>query len=335
MQTRLTGSRYHVLLRSLVLLFAVIAVPDASADWFKRTLDVMGTRVQVELWQQDEVKAQACIDKVFAEMHRIDALMSPYKPDSEVSLINAGAGSKAIAVSEEVYDLLQRSVAISAMSGGAFDITFSSVGYYYDYRQKLQPDEELIRQKLDAINYKNLQLKDRTVHFARAGMRIDLGGIAKGHAVDNAIEILKQCDVQQALVSAGGDSRILGDRQGRPWMIGIRHPRDSAAVALSMPLTDSAMSTSGDYERFFIAGDERIHHIINPKTGRSADRSWSATVIGPRATVTDALSTTLFVLGADRGLELIETLDGIDAIIIDASGVVHYSSGLMDPAEKN
>ena len=163
-------------------------------------------------------------------------------------------------------------------------------------------------------------------------MSIDLGGIAKGYAVDRAIHILQKCGIQQALVSAGGDSKILGDKQGRPWMIGIQHPRKKQAVALSIPLTDTAISTSGDYERFFLSNDERIHHIINPQTGKSAKQSWSATVIGPDAITTDALSTTIFILGAEKGLKLINSLDNIDAIIIDSSGVVHYSSGLENPA---
>ena len=134
------------------------------------------------------------------------------------------------------------------------------------------------------------------------------------------------------MVSAGGDSRIIGDREGRPWIIGIQHPRDPDGIALRLPLSDSAVSTSGDYQRYFIDNGERIHNIINPKTGRSASASWSTTVIGPDAMTTDALSTTIFILGAVKGLALVESLAGIDAIIIDSNGKVHYSSGFQDPA---
>jgi thiamine biosynthesis lipoprotein len=162
-------------------------------------------------------------------------------------------------------------------------------------------------------------------------VRIDLGGIAKGYAVDRAIDITRDCGIERAMISAGGDSRIIGDRGGRPWMIGIRHPRDSSGIALRLPLSDSAISTSGDYERFFIADGKRVHHIIDPDTGRSAGASWSATVIGPDALTTDALSTTIFILGAADGLALIESLDGFDAIVIDSGGKVHYSSGFQVP----
>ncbi|MBC8209725.1 MAG: FAD:protein FMN transferase [Gammaproteobacteria bacterium] len=304
----------------------------AGADWYKQSLDVMGTRVNVELWHSDPRQAERCTDRVFAEMQRIDRLMSPYKENSEVSRINRLAATEAVKVSAELFSLLQKSIAFSELSNGAFDISFASVGYYYDYRKKQQPSAQTIQQQLPAINYKNLLLQQQTVRFAKPGMRIDLGGIAKGYAVDRSILLLQQCGIQQALVSAGGDSRILGDHQGRPWMIGIQHPRQEQQIALSIPLSDSAISTSGDYERYFLSGNERIHHIINPKTGTSAHTAWSASVMGPDATTTDALSTTLFILGPEQGLKLINALDEIEAVIIDANGVVHYSSGLIDPA---
>ena len=169
------------------------------------------------------------------------------------------------------------------------------------------------------------------IRFGNDAVRINLGGIAKGYAIDRAADIIGQCGITQAMVSAGGDSRIIGDRKGRPWVIGIKHPRDPEAIAIRLPLTESAISTSGDYERFFIENGNRVHHIINPATGRSATSSWSATVVGPDALTTDALSTTLFILGAVEGLALIETLEGIDAIIIDSDGKVHYSSGFEAP----
>ena len=168
-------------------------------------------------------------------------------------------------------------------------------------------------------------------HLAMKTPKIDLGGIAKGYAVDNGIKILQTCGIQNALVSAGGDSRILGDKKGRPWVMGVRHPRDKNKVVVSIPLSDSAISTSGDYERYFIEGDKRYHHIIKPSTGQSADLTWSASVLANNAVTSDALSTTLFVLGTEKALELINTLDDIEAIVIDTKGKMFYSSGLMPP----
>jgi thiamine biosynthesis lipoprotein len=259
--------------------------------------------------------------------------MSPYKPNSELSRINQRAAGETVQISEEMFNLLKQSLRMSQMSKGAFDITFSSVGHLYNYREGVKPTDQEIQKSLESINFRHVLLDEtnRSVRFARPGVRIDLGGIAKGYAVDNGIAILANCGIKGGLVSAGGDSRILGDRGNRPWMMGVRHPRKKDGVAVVLPLSNTAISTSGDYERFFVEDGKRYHHIISPQTGKSISTTWSATVIGPDATTTDALSTTVFVLGPEKGLQLIESLAGIDAVIIDAQGQMHYSSGLMPP----
>ena len=326
---RLYNTSFALHFISLLLLIGI--APIVQAEWLKQQQDIMGTRVTVELWSKDKALALHCSQSAFDEMHRIDRLMSPYKEHSELSRVNRDAFKNPVKVSNELYRLINQSLRISALSQGAFDITFASIGYFYDYRLHKQPDPLTIAEKLPAVNYQQLNVTNQSIQFNQSGMRIDLGGIAKGYAVDRAIEQLKICGINQAMVSAGGDSRILGDHQGREWMIGIQHPRQKGEVALSIPLSDTAISTSGDYERFFLSSGQRIHHIINPKTGKSADKSWSATVIGGDATTTDALSTTVFILGAQKGLELINSLDGFEAIIIDATAVTHYSSGLQRP----
>jgi thiamine biosynthesis lipoprotein len=307
------------------------AQSPALAAWQQQQRDMMGTRVSVELWHDDDEVAATCSARVFSEMDRIDALMSTYRDDSEVSRINHNASIEAVRVSDELLYLLRRSIHFSEVSAGAFDITYASIGYAYDYRKQQRPSDQVVAQKLPAIDYRHIELREGKVRFNNSAVRIDLGGIAKGYAVDRAIDILQQCGIGMAMVSAGGDSRIIGDRDGRPWVIGIRHPRDPQGIALRLPISDSAISTSGDYERFYVENGERVHHIINPSTGRSAGGSWSATVTGPDAMTTDALSTTIFILGAVEGLALVESLEGIDAIIIDGNGKVHYSSGFQEP----
>lgn len=326
----------YVARRTACLLFLLtLPVSEIQAEWYKHAENIMGTRVHVELWHADALQAGACSQLVISEMHRIDALMSPYKKDSEISMVNRDAALAPVKISEEFFELLVRAQTFSKLSHGAFDITFASIGRHYDYRaQKLPGNDEIARQ-LANIDFHNLILQNSSVAFTRPGVKIDLGGIAKGYAVDRAIQIVKQCGIQSALVSAGGDSRILGDKNGRPWMMGIQHPRKKQQVALVLPLSNSAISTSGDYERFFLRNGERIHHIINPTTGTSAKNSWSASVIGPDATSTDALSTTLFILGAQEGIKLINSLQDIDAVIIDSRGVIHYSSGLLNPQNSN
>lgn len=318
----------------LLLLAIVILQSQAIAGWHQQQRDMMGTRISVELWHEDASVAADCSEKVFTEMRRIDALMSSYKDDSELSYINNNAAINAVEISAEMMHLIRKSIHFSEISQGAFDITYASVGYAYDYRKRQQPDDASISEKLPAIDYHHIMISGNKVKFGNAAVRINLGGIAKGYAVDRAVDIVSQCGITGAMVSAGGDSRIIGDREGRPWVIGIQHPRNPEGIALRLPIGESAISTSGDYERFFIENGNRVHHIINPSTGRSATASWSATVIGPNALATDALSTSIFILGAIDGIAMIESLEGFDAIVIDNGGKVHYSSGFEDPEAK-
>lgn len=305
---------------------------SAFAQWLTGEEAIMGTAIRVELWSDDKAAGEAAIAAVMGEMHRIDREMSPYKPESELSRINREAAERPVSISQEMFDILSRSIEFSKLSGGAFDITFSSVGYMYDYRHRIKPTDKEIERALPGINYRHLQLdaKKRTVKFARAGVRIDLGGIGKGYAVDNGIALLKKRGITQAIVTAGGDSRVLGDRGGRPWMVGIRDPRRKDNVVAVVPLINSAISTSGDYERYFEVDGVRYHHIINPKTGRSATGVHSVSVVGPDATTTDGLTKPVFILGPEKGLRLIESIPGADAVIIDANGEMFYSSGLQN-----
>ena len=304
-----------------------------QAEWLYREEDIMGTRCAVEIWATDRAAGNAAMEAVMADMRRIDALMSTYKPDSEISRVNANAAREPVAITAELFGLLQTAQQYSALSKGAFDITYASVGYLYDYRQHFHPDEKSIAAALPTVDYRQLKLDaaNRTVSFGKPGMRIDLGGIAKGYAVDRGIEILKARGFTHAMVNAGGDTRVSGDRFGKPWVVGIRHPDRKDEVALRIPLTDAAFSTSGDYERFFDEGGVRYHHIIDPKTGHSPHAVRSVTIIASNATRTDGLSKTVFILGPKAGLEFINSLPDADAIVIAADGKVSYSKGLQPP----
>ena len=178
-----------------------------------------------------------------------------------------------------------------------------------------------------------LDRQKKAVRYGHPNIKIDLGGIAKGYAIDRAVHILSERGIKHASVSAGGDTRLLGDRRGRPWIAGIKNPRGvQTDIAIKLPLQNEALSTSGDYERFFIdENGERIHHILNPKTGNSASSIASVSVIGPNGFDTDPLSTSVFVMGVDKGLKLIDSLTDFEAIIIDEYGKTHYSKGLAEP----
>lgn len=296
---------------------------------------MMGTEVTVYLWSDDPQVGQDLIEAVFDEAARIDSLMSTYKDDSEISEINRSAAQSPMLASDELYDLIKQSIRISELTNGAFDITYDSVGQFYDFRKRLRPDTATVAAELGNIDYRHLALDDaaRTVYFLQDGVRINLGGIAKGYVVERGIDLLRTAGVENGVVTAGGDSRLLGDRRGRPWVIGIRDPRVDGEVAMSVPLQDEAISTSGDYERYFEEDGTRYHHIIHPGTGAPASGVHSATVLGPDAVVTDALSTSVFVLGVDAGLRLIATLPDYESIVIDADGRVFYSDGLGQPDE--
>ncbi|MCR9276647.1 MAG: FAD:protein FMN transferase [Pseudomonadaceae bacterium] len=305
------------------------ALPVA-AQWYEATQPIMGTRVHAEVWSLDEADARRALADVMAEMHRINALMSPYIDTSELSLINANAARMPVSTSRELMELLARSARLSELTDGAFDVTFASIGRRYDYRAGAKPDEDEISAALPAIDYRHVLLdwQAMTVAFARAGVSIDLGGIAKGHAVDRAAAILRSRGFEHASVSAGGDSVIIGDRMGQPWTVGVRHPDDADRMSAILPLEDTAVSTSGDYERYFDENGVRYHHILDPDTGDSARAIRSVTILGPDSTTTDGLSTSVFVLGLEDGLALINQLPGIDAIVIDGDGNLHYSDDL-------
>jgi thiamine biosynthesis lipoprotein len=306
-----------------------------SAQWFSNSFEVMGTQAHVEFWLDDSENIKSTskemIFLVQEEMHRIDQAMSPYKQTSELSLVNNKAGTEAVVITTELFDLLNESQKIAEMSDGAFDITYASIGYQYDYRQKQRPDQTSIESALKAIDYHTVILdgKNSAVRFSQPDVKIDLGGIAKGYAVKRCLALLKAAGIKHALVSAGGDTGLLGDRRGRPWYVGIKHPRAEEKTAVKLPLSNESISTSGDYERYFIEGGVRYHHIINPKTGDSARKVVSVSIIGKDSTYVDALSTTVFVKGLQEGMAFIEQLPEYEAIIIDNQQTLHVSKGLQ------
>ena len=321
-------------LANFVCLAALATAPHpAHAEWITRVTDgIMGTRITVELWSEDKASAEAAIDAVLDEMRHVDESMSTYKPTSEVSKVNANAADGAMPISKELFNLLVKAKEYSVITDGAFDITYASVGYLYNFPKHVRPNETQIAKALPAVDYRHVILdpKSQTVRFTQKGVRIDLGGIAKGYAVDRGIDALKAHGITRAYVSAGGDSRIIGDRFGKPWMVGIRDPRKGEGELIaSVPLVDAAISTSGDYERFFDEGGVRYHHIIDPRTGHSASKVRSATIIGPYATRTDGLSKTAFVLGPEKAMEIYDRIDDIDAIIVKLDGTVIYSKGMQ------
>ena len=306
---------------------------SAYADWVGDARPMMGTEVSVLFWHDDPVAGVLLVEQVFDEAHRIDQLMSTYIEDSRISDINRRAADEPVPAGGELFDLIRRSLDISVLTLGAFDVTYESVGQHYNFRNRQRPDAETVAEERKLISWKFVELDQAagTVSFSEQGVRINLGGIAKGYVVERGANILRVNGVEHGIVTAGGDSRLIGDRRGQPWMVGIQDPRKDGQVAISVPLEDEAISTSGDYERYFEEDGVRYHHILQPSTGTPASGVHSATVFGPDAVFTDALSTSVFVMGVDKGLRLIGTLPDYDSIVIDADGQIYYSDGLQQP----
>ena len=315
-----------------ILCLAVAPTP-AHAEWYSRTEAIMDTRIYVELWDTSPKHAKTAIDAVMAEMHHVDDVMSDFKPDSELSRINAHAAQRPVVVSPELYDLIKLSTHYSQMTDGAFDITVESVWRLYHFRRRIHPTDAQIRALLPTVGWRQLILDDRhhSVRFARPGMAIGLGGIAKGYVVDRSIEILERMGIEHAIVTAGGDTRLLGDHRGRPWMVAIRDPWDLSKVVTLMPLSNEAISTSGDYYRGFVQHGVLYDHILSPFTGHSAQLVRSASVIAPTATETDGMSKTAFILGPQKTLALIDSMPQYDAVLICPDGRVVYSKGIAPP----
>jgi thiamine biosynthesis lipoprotein len=317
---------------SPTLLLWMLVYPRLSyATWFEDNQGIMGTNIHVELWSDSAQQGENAIQAVMDEMQRINQLMSPYIKNSELSQLNSRGSDMAVPVSKELFELIALSVEIAKETEGAFDITFASVGYLYNYRENQKPEPQQIDNLLKAINYRHIKfdINDHSIYFAHPNVKIDLGGIAKGHAVDHAIEILKTLGIKHALVTAGGDTKLLGDRLGKPWMVGIRDPRNQHKQAVVLPLADTALSTSGDYERYFEQDGKRFHHILSPKTGTSVYEVQSVSIIGQRSTLNDALSTAVFVLGVQKGMDLLNRTPGYDGIIVDNQRKLHYSNALV------
>ncbi|WP_158971387.1 FAD:protein FMN transferase [Paraglaciecola sp. L3A3] len=319
-------------MKLFIIFFACCFITaSAQAEWHTENATIMGTNIHVEVWAEQPELGTHAIQTVFTEMQRINQLMSPYIDSSELSKINRLAAHQPVKISQEMFDLLQLSVGLSAETQGAFDITFASVGFLYHYQKKHKPTQQDIDKALSAISYKHIQLDpaNTSVYFNHTDVKIDLGGIAKGHVVDTSIELLKNLGIQHALVTAGGDTKLLGDRLGRPWHVGIRDPRNKERQAVTLPLINTAISTSGDYERYFEQDGVRYHHILSPKTGKSAYQVQSVSIIGKRSTLNDGLSTAVFVLGVKDGIDLINRTPGYDAIIMDNQRKMHYSKDLV------
>ncbi len=271
-------------------------------------------------------------EAAFAEIERIESLMSPYAAGSDIDRINRKAGAPA-PVSRETFGLIKRAMAISVETSGAFDITFAGIAGLWKLRGDnfFPPGPATVRSLLPLVDYRKVVLdSDRvTVRLKEPGMRLGLGGIAKGYAIERALAVLNDHGIENAIVDAGGDLQVSGNRQGRPWRTGLRNPRGDGVIAAIDMEPGESVATSGDYERFAEYRGKRYHHIIDPRTGFPAESGLaSVSVITRDPVMSDALATAIFIMGRDRGLAFAAEREGVKVILVDEKGAVHASRGL-------
>ncbi len=292
---------------------------------FKKTKILMDTFSEISCSSSDKKSALKAIDDAFEEIKRIEGLFNRYDVESEVSRINKLAGSKEIRINPEVFELIERCIFYSKLSKGNFDITVAPLVDIWTSGRKnnSMPDTEMIDSALEHVGYQNIVL-DRngmSMRFLDKDIKVDLGGVVKGYAVDKAKEVLSSRGIENALVNIGGNISSLGNPPSKEtWQIGIRHPRDKNKIIHTLSLDNRAISTSGDYERFFILDGKRLSHIIDPHNGRPSEGIMSVTVVSDSAEKADFLSTAVFVMGIRNGLELVESLEDIGVFIFDKEG---------------
>jgi len=296
----------------------------------------MGSEVRLTAWTPDAPAAAAAFDEVLREFERLEALMSVWRDGSDVQQLNAASGRNAIHVSAEVRDVLREARLVSEWTEGKFDVTFGALSglWKFDHDQDDRiPDTGEVRRRLPLIDYHGLEVDEHagTAFLKRAGMRVHLGGIGKGYAIDRAAALLIRRGIRNFIIQSGGDMYAAGRRGNRPWRLGIRDPRGPAGRGFAaLDVTDATFSTSGDYERFFVHEGRRYHHILDPDRGEPARGCRSVTIVTDRAVIADGLSTGVFVLGPAAGMALIERLPGVEGVIVTEANEVLVSSGLRD-----
>jgi len=317
----------------LVFFIILIAHPFStnSSDLFKYHQVAMGTVIEITLIGDDEGAANKAVLQAFQEIKRIETLMSPWLDSSDVIRINRSAGEGWAKVSSETMEVIKKAQEISELSEGSFDITVGPLTQLWRMaREKgIPPPAHDVKEKLDLVNFRDVSInREGKVFLKKKGMAVDLGGIAKGYAVDRTFELLGSLGYKNLIVNAGGDLRVGGTKNNQPWSIGIQDPRVSQKIMAKLLVSDTAVATSGDYEKFFIHQGKRYHHIFNPRDGFPTEGSQSVTVVCKDGITADALATAVFVLGPEKGYSLCQRLEGVECLIVDKKGRITLSTGL-------
>lgn len=321
-------------LAMIVLAGCLHAGTASSPVVLKRAQMQMGTIVQITAVAPTEAAAQQAVTAGFQEIRRLEGLLSTWIPTSELSRVNEAAGREPVKVGPETMLILKRSIEMAGLTEGGFNIAIGPAVDVWKVTEETRiPDEAELARLKPLIDLSQVRLDERTgtAHLAKPGMRVDVGGIGKGFAADRAVVVMQATGAMAGVVALSGDIKTFGKMpDGSPFLFGIQHPRKEGAILARVELQDEAISTAGDYERFFIRDGVRYHHILDPATLQPARGCQSVTIIAREGMVADGLDTGIFVMGPDRGMELVERLPGVEAVIVDSHGEVRVSSGLKD-----
>jgi len=317
----------------LAALIGLAQTVSAQQKAYKKGTILMGSAFEITVVDSDSIRAQEHIQAAIDEIKRIEKLISSWDPQSQTSEINRNAGIKPVKVDKELYDLIKRSIAISRLTDGAFDITYASIDkiWHFDGSMKEMPSPEAIKKSIEKVGYENIVLNDAdtTVFLKKKGMKIGFGGIGKGYAADKAKQLLISRGVPSGIINASGDMNTWGRApDGQPWTVAIVNPLNKKKAFALVPVSDQAVATSGDYEKYVVFDGVRYAHIINPKTGYPATGVISVSIFAPSAELADALATAVFVMGTDVGIDRVNQLPGIECIIVDDKGGVHTSENI-------
>lgn len=318
---------------TIISIFFILFAGTAQKK-YDRTLKLMGSRFDLSVVANSQIEGDAYIDMAIAEIQRIERLISSWNINSETSKINQSAGVNPVKVSKELFDLIKRAIQISKITEGAFDISYASMDkiWKFDGTMTEMPSAEAIKKSVEKVGFINIVLDEanQTVFLKLKGMKIGFGAIGKGYAADKSKKILQNKGVVAGLINASGDLNCWGQQpDGQSWKIGITNPINKNKIFSWFDIEDRAVVTSGNYEKYISFNGKRYTHIINPKTGYPASGIVSVTVFAPKAELADALATSIFVMGVEVGLDLIDQLDEVECIIIDDTNKMISSKGIQ------
>ena len=320
-------------MKKTLLFFILVSISSFGQIIHKRKLILLTSPFEMTVVAKDTVEANQYIDLAIAEVKRVENLVSDWKPETQISHVNQNAGIQPVKVDDEVFQLVKRSIKISKLTDGAFDISYASMDkiWKFDGSMREMPTPEAIKKSVEKVGYQKIILdeKEKTIFLRDKGMKLGLGGIAQSFIADNIRDLLKSKGCTSGIANVSGDIAAWGKQpDGKPWTIGIINPMNKNKIFATFPLVDSSVETSGTYEKYVVFDGVRYSHIINPKTGYPAQGIVSVTVFAKQTEIADGLAKGVFLFGVEAGLNLVNQLKGIECIIVDSKGKIYSSKGI-------